>query len=155
MKAPVRLFANALHAGIAARLLACAGACVLTSGCVHYGLSDTTIDPQSPIAADAAKMARANQTFPKFAQIPPVPKDVRPVAAYGVAAAETTKTRDEIIRATEPNTWTLPGDQATDAFAGKARTAAGPEIAPSDPAVTEAFARELRRRATPPPPPKR
>lgn len=154
MKAPVRLFANARHVEIAAKLLACASACVLTSGCAG-ALSDTRIDPQSPIAADAARMAHANQTFPKFSQIPPVPKDVRPVAEFGLAAAETTKTRDEIIRATEPNTWTLPGGEATTAFAGQARTAAGPEIAPSDPAVTEAFARELRRRATPPPPPKR
>jgi hypothetical protein len=77
------------------------------------------------------------------------------VAQFGVAANETTKTRDAIIRATEPNTWTLSSGEATTAFAGQARTAAGPEIAPSDPAVTEAFARELRRRATPPPPPKR
>jgi hypothetical protein len=77
------------------------------------------------------------------------------VKQFGVAAAETTKVRDEIIRATEPNTWTLQGGDATNSFAGEARTAAGPDLQPTDPATTEAFARELRRRATPPPPPKR
>ena len=57
--------------------------------------------------------------------------------------------------AAPPNTWTLQGGETTNAFASQGRTAAGPELAPTDPAVTEAFARELRKRATPPPPPKR
>ena len=140
---------------MAARLLACTGACVLTSACVSGILSETKIDPASPVAGDVAKLSRRDAPFPKFSQIPSVPKDVRPAKAFGVAAAETTAVRDEIIRATEPNTWTLQGGDATNAFAGEARTAAGPELQATDPAVTEAFARELRRRATPPPPPKR
>ena len=140
---------------MAARLFACAGACVLTSACVSGIMSETRIDPASPVAGDVPKLVRKDAPFPKFTQIPPVPKDVRPVKQFGVAAAETTKLRDEIVRATEPNTWTLQGGDSTTSFAGSARTAAGPELAPTDPAVTEAFARELRRRATPPPPPKR
>jgi hypothetical protein len=140
---------------MAARLMACAAACALASACAGIGLSDTTIDPASPVAGDVGKMVKANAAFPKFSQIPPTPKDVRPPKAYGVAAAETVKVRDDIVAATAPNTWTLQGGDATNAFAGEARAAAGPELAPTDPAVTEAFARELRRRATPPPPPKR
>ena len=127
----------------------------MTSACVSGILSETKVDPASPIAGDVAKLSRTDRPFPTFSQIPPVPKDVRPAKAFGVAAAETTRVRDEIIRATEPNTWTLQGGDATNAFAGEARTAAGPELQATDPAVTEAFARELRRRATPPPPPKR
>jgi len=127
----------------------------MTAACAGIGLSDTKIDPSSPVAPDVGKIVKANAAFPKFSQIPPVPKDVRPPKAYGVAAAETVKVRDQIVAATAPNTWTLQGGEATTAFAGQARTAAGPELAPTDPAVTEAFARELRRRATPPPPPKR
>ncbi|MGH6966698.1 MAG: hypothetical protein ACREE0_19640 [Phenylobacterium sp.] len=118
-------------------------------------MSDTKIDPASPVAADVGKMVKANATFPKFTQIPPVPKDVRPPKSYGVAAAEVVKVRDQMVAATEPNTWTLQAGDATSTFAGQARAAAGPELAPTDPAVTEAFAKELRRRATPPPPPKR
>jgi hypothetical protein len=136
--------------------MTCAAACALTSACAGYGLSKTTIDPSSPVAGDVAKMVKADAAFPKFSQIPPVPKDVRPAKSFGVAAAETVKVRDEIVAATEPSTWTLQaGGAATDAFASQARAAAGPELAPTDPAVTEAFAKELRRRATPPPPPKR
>ena len=154
MKAPARLFANARPAGTAARLVACAAVCAVTSACAGVGLSDTKIDPASPVAGDVGKMVKANATFPKFTQIPPVPKDVRPPKSYGVAAAQTVKVRDDIVAATEPNTWTLQAG-STVAFAGQARAAAGPELAPTDPAVTEAFAKELRRRATPPPPPKR
>ena len=154
MKAPVRLFANTRPVFAVARLFACAGACLLTTACISRALSDITIDPSSPIAPEAAKLSRNNAPFPKFSQIPAVPKDVRPVKQFGVAAAETVKVRDDLIAKTEPNTWTLKsGDTTT--FAGQGRTAAGPEVAPSDPAVTEAFARELRKRATPPPPPKR
>ena len=155
MKAPARLFANARPASMAARLMACAAVCAMTSACAGYGLSDTKIDPASPVAGDVAKMVKTDAAFPKFSQIPPVPKDVRPAKAYGVAAAEVVKVRDDLVAKTEPNTWTLQADGATDAFAGQARAAAGPELAPTDPAVTEAFAKELRRRATPPPPPKR
>ena len=151
MKAPARLFANARHGRMAAGLFACA----LTTGCAGGLLSDTRIDPASPIASEAAKVARAGGTFPKFSQIPEVPKDVRPPKAFGLAAADTIRVRDDVIARTEPNTWTLQGGEATNSFAGQARTAAGPELAPTDPAVTEAFARELRKRATPPPPPKR
>ena len=73
---------------------------------------------------------------------------------FGVAAAETVGVRDDVIAKTDPNTWTLKEGETT-TFAGQGRTAAGPELAPSDPTATEAFARELRKRATPPPPPKR
>jgi hypothetical protein len=52
-------------------------------------------------------------------------------------------------RDTAPDTWTL---NATDAFVEKARRDAGPQIEPPKPGDAEAFARELRERATPPPP---
>ena len=155
MKAPARLFANIPPADLVVRLAACAAVGVLTSGCASYGLSDTRIDPASPVAGDVNRIVKTNATFPKFSQIPAVPKDVRPAKTFGLAAAETVSVRDRIIAATEPNTWTLQGGDATTAFAGQARAAAGPELTPVDPAVTEAFAKELRRRATPPPPPKR
>ncbi len=140
---------------MAARIFAFAGAYALTAACGGNLLSDTTIDPKSPIAAEAAKVANARTAFPKFSDIPAAPTDVRAPRAFGLAAADTVRSRDDIVRATEPSTWTLQGGDSTNAFATQARTAAGPQIAPADPAVTEAFARELRKRATPPPPPKR
>jgi len=155
MKAPARLFANVRYVRRAVRLVACTAVCALTTACAGSLLSSTRIDPRSPIAGEAAAVAHTNRPFPKFSQIPPVPKDVRPPKAFGVAAAQTVAARDELIRKTEPSTWTLTGGEATSAFAGQGRTAAGPELKPTDPATTEAFARELRKRATPPPPPKR
>jgi hypothetical protein len=138
-----------------ARLFGCAGACLLTTACVGNLLSDTSIDPKSPIAAEAHKLSRSTGDLPKFSQIPKVPKDVRPVRQFGVAAAETVSVRDDLVRKTDPGTWTLTGGGATTAFAEKARADAGPEAAPADPGTTEAFARALRKRATPPPSPKR
>jgi hypothetical protein len=155
MKAPARLFANPRQAAFAARLFACAGAGLLTAACSGGLLSDTRLDPRSPIAPDVTRISHVKTQFPKFSEIPPVPKDVRPAKAFGVAAAETVRVRDDIVRKTEPDTWTLKGGEATNAFANQGRTAAGPETTATDPAVTEAFARELRKRATPPPPPKR
>jgi hypothetical protein len=154
MKAPAHLFASPRPVFAVARLAAGVGACLLTSACVGNVLSDATIDPSSPIAPEAAKLTNTKAPFPKFTQIPAVPKDVRPVKQFGVAAAETVSVRDDLVAKTDPNTWTLKeGDTAT--FAGQGRTAAGPEIAPGDTTATEAFAAELRKRATPPPPPKR
>jgi hypothetical protein len=155
MKAPARLFANSRPANLAVRVFACAGACLLTTACVGNLLSETTINPKSPIAPDAARLTSIKRPFPKFSQIPPVPKDVRPTPQFGVAAAQVVNVRDDVIAKTAPDTWTLQGGDSTSAFAGQGRAAAGPELAPTDPAVTEAFARELRKRATPPPPPKR
>jgi hypothetical protein len=128
---------------------------MLVTACVGDVLSDTKVDPASPVAAEVAKLARENKDYPKFSEIPPVPTDIRPARMYGIAAAETIAVREEIIRKTAPETWTLQGGEATNAFASQARAAAGPEFTPVDPAMTEAFAQELRRRATPPPPPKR
>ena len=54
--------------------------------------------------------------------------------------------------ATADSTWTLNNSEA---FAAKARTDAGPELPPVDSGSTEAFARDLQKRATPPPPPPR
>ena len=79
MKAPARLFANVRQVQLAARFVACAGVYALTTACGGNLLSETTIDPKSPIAAEAAKMAKANAAFPKFSDIPAVPTDVRRV----------------------------------------------------------------------------
>jgi hypothetical protein len=140
---------------MAAKALAFVAVCATCAGCAGLRLSDTRIDPASPVAGDVAKLARANPDYPEFSEIPPIPTDVRPVRLYGAAAADLLELRDRILRATAPDTWTLKGGEATDAFADRARAAAGPEFTPGDPSATEAFARALRKRATPPPPPRR
>jgi len=143
MNAPRPLFPYAPRTVIGLAAI-CAGA--LLAGCAS---SDPTIDPTSPVAADVAKLSRQPGKFPTFASIPNPPKDVRPAPQYGVAANRVTSAGEALIRATEPGTWTLSG---TDAFAEAARRDAGPAVEPGKPGEAEAFAKELRDRATPPPP---
>lgn len=135
-------------AGLTRPLILFAG-CAVLGACVSTPFREATIDPTSAVAADVERLTRGEGKFPTFADIPNVPTDVRPVAQYGDAARSLTVAGDDLIRATSRETWTL---QATEAFAEKARQDAGPEIEPPKPGDAEAFARELRERATPPPP---
>ncbi len=132
-----------------ARLIAVAMGASALSACVGNPFANAKIDPASPVAADVARMTRADAKLPTFASIPPTPTDVRPAANYGRAAAALDAAGAQLIRDTGPETWTLQG---TDAFAETARKAVGPELPPVAPGDAEAFARALRERATPPPP---
>jgi hypothetical protein len=153
MSDSARLFVNACRLGRASRLLAAAASAALVSGCISNPFADAKVDPASPVAAEVAKAGRMNADYPTFNEIPPTPKDLRPVRMYGQAANDLQRAADQLAQATAPGTWTLTGD--TEAFAGAARTQAGPELPPANPADTEAYVKELRKRATPPPPPKR
>jgi hypothetical protein len=142
MNAPQLLFATA------ARFAAFGVGVLLVAGCASpFGSSK--IDPTSPVAADVQRLSRSDRPYPKFSDIPAMPKDIRPVAQYGVAAQELAALRDDLVRATAPETWQLTG---TEDFANRARQAA-PDVPTTERANDpEAFARELRERATPPPP---
>ena len=133
----------------AARSSVLVGACLVIAGCTGVPFTDAKIDPASPVAADVARMTRQDAKFPTFAGIPPKPKDVRPVVQYGRDARSVLAAGDALVTATAPSTWTLQG---TEAFAEKSRSDAGPQMEPPKPGDAEAFARELRERATPPPP---
>ncbi|MCR5875738.1 hypothetical protein LRS10_17150 [Phenylobacterium sp. J426] len=146
MNAPRPLFENARRV---ARLLATCGAASLLSACVANPFVDAKVDPNSPVAAEVAKVANARQDYPSFRDIPAVPKDLRPVGLYGREAERVKAAGAELIRATEPDTWTL---QASESFAERARRDAGPELPATATQDSDAFARGLRERATPPPP---
>ncbi len=130
-------------------LLASAAGCVLLGACAGGNpFEDAKVDPRSPIAADVPKLVKGDAAYPKFSGVPAKPKDVRPPRQYGVAVRAVDQAGTQLEQATADNTWTL---QNTDTYVADARTAAGPEIAPPQPAETEAFASDLRKRATPPP----
>jgi len=131
------------------RLIAAVGGSALLSACVGNPFVDAKIDPASPVAPEVARVTRADANFPTFASIPKAPGDLRPIQLYGQEAKRLELAAAELIRETEPGTWTLQG---TDDFAAKARRDAGPALPPPNPTDAEAFARELRERATPPPP---
>lgn len=131
------------------RSAALAGAGLAAAGCTGVPFADAKIDPASPVAADVARMTRQDAKFPTFAGIPPEPKDLRPLPQYGADARQVLAAGEAVVAATAPSTWTL---QDTEAFAARSRDDAGPQIEPPKPGDAEAFARELRERATPPPP---
>ncbi len=155
MNAPLRLFAKAPLGTSLRGLMICACASLALAGCASSNpFASIPIDPNSPVAADVARMSRTDGAFPSFADIPPVPKDQRPVAQWGVEARQLEVAGSTLERQTAPNTWTLTG---TERFQAQAKAAAGPAIqgdASSSTAATEAFARQLRERATPPPSPR-
>jgi hypothetical protein len=122
---------------------------LLLCGCIGNPFKDAAVDSTSPVAADVARLTRGDATFPGFADIPSAPKDVRPLANFGRDAQSMLNAGAALERDTAPDTWTLKG---TDAFVEKAMRDAGPQIEPPKPGDAEAFARELRERATPPPP---
>lgn len=145
MNASRPLFPTVPGAGTALAILA---GSALLSGCVGNPFVDAKIDPASPVAADVARLTRQGGKFPTFAGIPKAPTDIRPLAQYGRDANAVLAAGAALELATAPGTWTLQG---TDEFAEKARRDAGPQIEPPKPGDAEAFARELRERATPPP----
>jgi hypothetical protein len=150
MNAHRPLFVNARRNRMAARFFVMAATGALLTGCIGDESRRARVDPDSPIAAEVAKLTHGNKDYPSFSEIPAAPADVRPVRAFGRAADQVAQAGRDLEKATAPNTWTLNG---TDSFAATARQAAGPELAQPDPAATTAFARDLKKRATPPPPP--
>jgi hypothetical protein len=129
--------------------LGVAAAGVLLSGCVGNPFKGAQVDPNSPVAADVARLQRQPTKFPSFASIPKAPTDIRPLAQYGRQARAVSAAGEAVQTATADSTWTLKDSEA---FAAAARREAGPQLEPPTPGDAEAFAKELRQRATPPPP---
>ncbi|MFM8941464.1 MAG: hypothetical protein ACKOEY_16040 [Phenylobacterium sp.] len=102
------------------------------------------------LMTEADTLVRASGSYPEFSDIPDLPTDVRPLAEWGRAARSVMSEGLSLERNTTEATWILDN---TEAFAARARVDAGPP-APTVSATpaAEAFAREIRRRATPPPP---
>ncbi|HEX3365831.1 hypothetical protein [Phenylobacterium sp.] len=138
---------NLRRSGLAAGVAGCA----LLSGCVHP-FKDAIVDPRSPVAAEVVKTVRPDAPYPTFVDFPKKPTGLRPTRQYGRDADRVNADAAKLIAATADSTWTL---KDTDAFAAQARADAGPVLPPVQPGDTEAFARDLKARATPPPPVKR
>jgi hypothetical protein len=151
MNAPHRLFVITRPAAYLAMALTGLG---LTACAPTNIFATAPVDPRSPIAGDVAALAHQNKAFPTFASIPPEPQGLRPIKAWGQSALQIEAAGRKLERETADNTWTLTG---TEDFAAAGLRQAGPAIAvgESTTAATEAYVREMRKRATPPPPPKR
>ena len=153
MNAPLRLFAKLSADPAREGVAACVMLAALLSGCAGSPFAEAPVDPASPVAEDISRMAKAARQDPTFASIPPVPHEERKLADWGRAADQLEIAGAKLERETAPNTWTLTG---TEGFAARARSQAGPDLDTSVSTTTasEAFAKELRERATPPPSPR-
>jgi hypothetical protein len=135
------------------------GAAASACGCVVLpanmrGASSLPVEPNSPVARDVKAAAEHPGPYPKFAQIPKVPRNVRPPSAWRAAVASVEHSRakleSEVAALPPPQTDTAGFAAATQARAPTSAEAPGP----NSEAQTEAYAEALRERATPPPPPK-
>ncbi|HYG27550.1 MAG TPA: hypothetical protein VD906_11645 [Caulobacteraceae bacterium] len=136
-------------------LLLCAAAMSL---CACMGLPEVEpygeepVDANSAAAASIAEQAARESEWPTFAGIPQLPADVRPPQAWSAAVAGTEADRAGLLAAVAPSTWSLSG---TEAFAERIRSSLdlrpGDVPSASQRAETEAWARQMRARATPPP----
>ena len=113
------------------------------------------VDPSSPIAQDVVRASHNPGRYPRFADIPKVPTDVRPTSDWR-ADVEDMQRRQATLQAQVAALPPLPA-QTAEAFAGQKRAQLGgapASAAPAEKQQTEAEARALRKRATPPPPPR-
>lgn len=123
---------------------------LLASGCAS---TPSATPGTAAAAAGVEALAGARRSYPSFSDIPTLPIDERPIAAWGKAAGEVLADGAALERDVADANWTLQG---TEAFASGAQTASGPPAPTvSATASADAFAREIRKRATPPPPPVR
>ena len=87
---------------------------------------------------------------PTFAQIPAAPTDVRPFVAWRSSIADIRKVGVQTAAEAHAGPWLLSGSEV---WADQARAEAVPPAPMTKPAQgdTDAFVREMLRRATPPP----
>ena len=113
-------------------------------------LSPPPVHP-NPVTEHAIADASQDAPYPTFAQIPPLPTDVRPMGAWKASVLNVKAEGAQLAEAAAAEPWTL-GD--TDGWAAQERAdaAAPPPITQaSSQADTEAFAAAMRARAMPPP----
>jgi hypothetical protein len=118
------------------------------------GASAPPVAPNAPVARDVAAASRHPGPYPKFSEIPKLPRDVRPPSAWRAAVADVKRSQAKL----ESEIAALPPPQTdTAAFAAAAQARRPTDAEPPGPnsaAETEDYARTLRERATPPPPPR-
>ena len=139
-------------------LLLCAAAATL-SACVTVPVVEpyagAQVDPNSPAAAAIQAQADQRGAWPTFAGIPEIPTDLRTDEGWRTTVGEVEGDRLALLNATAPSTWTL-----TDTAGFAARMQDLIDFDPGDvpsagqAAATEAWAAQMRARATPPPRPR-
>jgi hypothetical protein len=134
-------------------LVAAAGLVLILSGCaeVDRALEPAEVNPSSPIASYADRVASEPLTIPSFASVPAKPTDVRPATSYKAAVIKEVGDRRSL------DAWWRDHPQLTDdteAWAAEQRRRIPKEqadpVATSHDAESEAFAKRLRDQAVKP-----
>jgi len=138
--------------GCRAKYSSLAAATLLAAG-VWAGQSAAAPKPQlpaSPVTTDALAEAGAVKTTPTFAQMPAAPTDVRGFQAWRGAIADLKAVGAQTATEGASGPWLLAD---TEDWAERARAEAAPPAPMTTPAQgdTDAFVRDMIRRATPPP----
>lgn len=139
--------------GVQVTVLAAALACLAAGPAFATPLSAPVSAPLKPAPAlvtgamaDAAKPAAT----PTFASIPAAPSDVRPFVAWRAAILDVRHVGDHTAAQAAAEPWTLSDTQGFVERALAEDTAPPPMTTPAQ-GDTDAFVREMIRRATPPP----
>ncbi len=140
-----------------ARPLIVAIAAATTCACADLpkidALGPPPVDQTSPVVKEVEAASRLNAAYPRFSDIPDVPRDIRPVRAWSRSIYDTLRLRRLlIIEASVAG----PAPSDTDAFAQGLRDATtSPGAPPAQTAAqagqqTGAFVQGARERAKPP-----
>lgn len=138
-----------------ARKVAVAGAFLALCGCadLERAVSLPPVNPESPVAAQAAAAAAGQYPTPNLHDVPPAPKDVPAPAAVKANVIALVRCRRGFERWTERHP---PMASGSEAFAEAMREQAqvNPAVVPpaGQAAMSEAEAAALRAYAAPPPP---
>jgi hypothetical protein len=116
--------------------------------------TNTAVDPKSAAAKEIARIESEPSSYPRFQDIPAVPADVRPSAAWKASVLSLQSAGAAIVSASGPDSFSLNN---TEAFAADVRRqldskASTPPTA-AEVAESAAFVKAARARATPPPRP--
>jgi hypothetical protein len=122
------------------------------AGCLAHDPFAPPTDPKSAAAQQVNEAAARDAPFPRWADFPAKPKDVPTAEEFGMRVVETEEAKAILEAQARELVWTLDN---TEGWATAARDFVDPRFAqpapPDSRAQTEAWAAEMRARATPPP----
>jgi hypothetical protein len=138
--------ANYSRLGVQVWVVAAALACLAAAPASAAPTAQPTPTVVSGAITDAAKRSAR----PSFASIPAAPSDVRPFTAWRASVADVRRAGDLTAAQAASEPWTLSDTQG---FVDRALAEAAPPPPMTTPVQgdTDAFVRDMIRRATPPP----
>ena len=106
--------------------------------------------PSTPVSPALVAAAERPAPYPSLAQVPAIPKDVRPAADWRRAVVATRLAGARTVRIAEAGPWDL---KDTEGFAARARAEAVAPAPLTEPvsAADQALIEAMKRRAIPPP----